>query len=70
MPGATRTQRQPDGGTPISVPPGTPDWLTAELIALTLHVWQPYYREPLTLEAAVEIIRSAGLLFEALRRGS
>ena len=33
---------------PGVVPAGTPDWITAELIAQTIRVWQPYYAAVLT----------------------
>lgn len=52
------------------VPAGTPDWITAELIEATIRTWQPYYREVLTPEEAVTMIRSVGRLFDALSSGS
>ncbi|MBI1314923.1 hypothetical protein GC176_26825 [bacterium] len=54
-----------DDATSI-VPAGTPDWITAELIEQTIRVWQPYDETPLTIDDAIEIIRNAGLLFDAL----
>ena len=48
------------------VPPGAPSWVTAELIAETLRVWQPYYRTPLTPEDALEMIIGVGQLFDVL----
>lgn len=67
----SRSNRQPDCQKPeeaarLVVPAGTPDWITAELIEKTTHVWQPYYEAPLTTDDAIEIIRNAGLLFNAL----
>ena len=53
---------------PIALPPGTPEWITPELIRRTLQVWQPYYAERLTPEDAVTMIRSAGELFAVLSR--
>ncbi len=48
-------------------PPQTlPDWITPELIAETLDVWQPHYSKRLTDEDAIEILRSVGQLFDAL----
>ena len=46
-------ERIADGGS-RSCPPGTPDWITAELIDRTVRVWQPHYRELLTTDDAVE----------------
>lgn len=47
-----------------SVPPGAPDWVTADLIEKTIRVWQPYYADPLTPEDALAIIQSVGRLIE------
>lgn len=52
----------------VAVPPGTPEWITPELIRRTLQVWQPYYAQRLTPEDAVTIIRNAGELFAVLSR--
>lgn len=52
----------------VSVPPGTPSWITAELIALTLKVWQKHYKEPLSLQDAVTILLNAEQLFGVLAR--
>ncbi len=48
------------------VPVGTPEWITPELIEATIRTWQPYYKTPLTINDAIEIIRHAGRLFDAL----
>jgi hypothetical protein len=59
------------------VPVGAPPWVTPDLIAHTLRVWQPFYRNQLISEDALEIImnvgRMAGILscgdsHEAIRR--
>jgi len=55
-----------DGARLSIVPAGTPDWITAELIAATIRVWQPYYAATLTPEEAVTMILVVGRLFEAL----
>lgn len=52
----------------ISVPPGTPDWITADLIRLTLKVWQKRYSKPLSIEDAVTIVLNAERLFGVLAR--
>ncbi len=48
-----------------SQPQTLPDWMTPELIAETLGVWQPHYPKRLTDEDAIEILRSVGQLFDA-----
>jgi hypothetical protein len=48
------------------VPAGTPEWITPHLISETIRVWQPYYREVLTPEDAVTMIRNVGRLYLAL----
>jgi hypothetical protein len=50
----------------IKVPPGLPNWITAELIADTLRVWQPYYKETLTIDDAAEIVMNVGRLYDVL----
>lgn len=48
------------------IPAGTPDWITPELVEATIRTWQPYYKTPLTIDDAIEMIRSVGLLFNAI----
>lgn len=55
-----------DSARPSTVPAGTPDWITSELIAATIRVWQPYYKATLTPEEAVTMILDVGRLFETL----
>jgi len=50
----------------VVMPPGTPEWITVELIRLTLKVWQKHYKEPLSTQDAVTIILNAGQLFGIL----
>ena len=47
-------------------PPGSPVWVTPDLIARTVATWQPHYSEPLTPEVALEILLAAGRLLDAL----
>lgn len=56
------------GDAPIAVPAGAPEWITPELIRLTVKVWQPYYAELLTPDDAVTIVQNAGRLFGHLSR--
>ena len=58
--------RAVEGARPGILPAGTPDWITAELVELTIRVWQPYYQATLTPEEAVTMIMGVGRLFEAL----
>jgi hypothetical protein len=51
------------------VPAGTPDWITAELIELTIRVWQPHYEAVLSPEEAVTMILNVGRLYQALSSG-
>lgn len=62
--------RLANNARPSIVPAGTPDWITAELIEKTIHVWQPYYADLLSPEEAVTIIQSVGRLYQALSSGS
>jgi hypothetical protein len=52
-----------------SLPAGSPGWVTPELIADTIRVWQPYYRAPLTSEDALGMIMNVGQLFDVLFEG-
>ena len=42
------------------VPPGTPAWITPELLANTIDVWQPYHVAALTPEDALAILLRVG----------
>jgi hypothetical protein len=42
-----------------------PPWISDDLIALTLKVWQPFYRVQLTIQDAVGMIVDAGRLIAA-----
>lgn len=45
------------------VPPGSPQWITAELVRLTIKVWQPHYKSVLSPEDAVTILLGVSRLF-------
>jgi hypothetical protein len=47
-----------------------PTWITPELIAETIRVWQPYYAAPLTPDDVVGMILTVGQLFRVLSTGS
>ncbi len=51
----------------LAVPAGAPRWVTPELLADTLRVWQPYYGN-LTPQDALSIILNVSNLFDVLRR--
>ena len=57
--GEGRTEEPEARGDDIA-PRGSPDWVTAELIADTISTWQPYYQIHLTQEQAIEILLSVG----------
>lgn len=63
---AKQSECSPGLAEPVVVPPGSPEWITTELISLTLKVWQKHYTEPLTTQDAVTILRNAGQLFGIL----
>ena len=48
------------------VPPGSPAWITDELIEMTLNVWQRFYAVPLTVEDAVEMLMRVSNLVRVL----
>jgi hypothetical protein len=43
-------------------------WITPELIAETIKVWQPHYESALTEEDATEILDNTGKLLEVLKQ--
>ena len=55
-----------DGDVVHDLPPGLPGWVTADLLALTLEVWQPHYADPLTVEDAAAMLTGAGRLLSVL----
>lgn len=66
----SQSRRQPrtPGPDEVVVPPGSPDWITADLIRLTLKVWQKRYAETLSVQDAVTILLAVGRLFGVLSR--
>ena len=50
----------------LPVPAGAPRWVTPELLADTLRVWQPYYGS-LTPQDGLSIILNVSNLFDVLR---
>lgn len=51
---------------PGAVPPGSPTWITSELIDKTISVWQRFYDRPLTAEDAVEMLMRVSHLMKVL----
>lgn len=52
-----------------ALPPGTPAWITPELVQLTLTTWQPFYEARLSVADAVRILVGTGRLFGVLSGG-
>ncbi len=48
------------------LPSGSPPWVTPELIADTIATWQPYYKESLTENDALDILLSVSRLTDAI----
>ncbi len=64
---ATRSSRKAAQqiSTTVVVPSGAPSWVTPELIAHTIRVWQRFSEQPMTPDDALEIINGAGRLIES-----
>ena len=45
-----------------------PGWITADVIAETRAVWQPFYEKELTNDEIVGLLLNVGTLFRILRR--
>lgn len=54
------------GSSGIALPAGTPGWVTPELVALTLRVWQPKYPLPLSVDDAIAMLIDTGRLVSLL----
>lgn len=54
----------------VKVPAGAPTWVTVELIEHTIRVWQPFYRDQLIPEDALEIIRGVAGIVDVLSTGA
>lgn len=50
------------------IPEGLPRWITRELIEQTIRVWQRYYRQPLTIHDAADMLMATSRLFRVLSR--
>jgi hypothetical protein len=51
-------------------PPGTPTWITPELVLHTIRVWQPYYADVVTPDEAITMVLNVGRMFSVLRESS
>src|SRR5207247_2254558 len=69
LPTTMSVHRKSSPESTLALPPGTPAWITPELVQLTLSVWQPYYDTPLTVADAVTILMDVGRLLGELTRG-
>lgn len=50
-----------------SLPSGTPEWITPELVEATIRVWQPFYgKAQLSPADAVQILVGTGRLLAVL----
>ncbi len=54
------------GSSPAAETAGLPAWITPELIAETIRVWQPYHAQPLSEREAVEMLLAAANLLDCL----
>jgi hypothetical protein len=69
MPRECEDNQAPEDATEMTVPQCAPAWITPELIRETILVWQPYYSESITPEAAYTILQNTGRLLDVLFRG-
>ncbi|AMV19264.1 hypothetical protein [Planctomyces sp. SH-PL14] len=60
----------PSPSAAVPMPAGAPSWVTADLIAHTLRVWQRYYAEPLKPEDALAMILGVTELNRVISEGS
>lgn len=58
--------RRPDSNY-FKRPPGTPKWISDELLMHTVDVWQPFYSRSLQPEDALEMILNVSQLLAPLR---
>jgi hypothetical protein len=63
-----RASKTPARTRAVALPPGTPAWITMELVRDTIEVWSPFYKSPISLDEAVTILRGVGQLFDCLSR--
>jgi len=68
MQSANSPDRTPEAQAASQLPAGTPAWITPELVALTIRVWQPFYDSPLTVADAVTMLGNVSRLFGVLSR--
>ena len=52
----------------IKRPPGTPDWVTIELLENTVKTWQPFYNQRLLALDALEIVLNMSKLIDSLEQ--
>lgn len=49
-----------------TLPPGTPEWATPDLVAFTQRIWQRHYGSPVSVETAITILQTTGRLCDLL----
>jgi len=64
----SKSQNSLQNDSTICVPAGAPTWVTAELIELTIRVWQPFYANQLIPEDALGMIMGVDQLFSVVSR--
>ncbi len=53
----------------VTLPAGTPEWITPELVISTQRIWQRHYESPVSVEIAITILESTGRLCDLLSGG-
>lgn len=66
---STSSRSVPPQSPGHALPAGAPAWVTADLIARTIRVWQRYYPTPLTVDDALAMILNVAGLIEVFSQG-
>lgn len=67
--GSTSSRSVPPQSPADALPAGAPAWVTADLIARTIRVWQRYYTVQLTTDDALAMILNVAGLIEVFAQG-
>ncbi|MBC7784170.1 MAG: hypothetical protein H7144_10050 [Burkholderiales bacterium] len=49
-----------------ALPPNTPAWITAALVLNTIRVWQPRYKNTISVSEAITMLTRVGQLMDVL----